>query len=226
MSFLGRVVRHLVFGLEDGSVSTLGAITGIAIGTGEASIVLLSGLVIIAVEALSMGAGTYLSAKSTRKTYEQAIKKLHQALHTKPSVERSHLVSYYHKCGLSKTSAEAVVASIASDHKALLLDLTAHEAQISPDAGENELVSAGVMWVSYVIGGAVPMIFYIFMPIGTALPWSVAGTLAFLFVVGFAKARLTGEKPLTAALEMVGVSAGATVIGFVVGRLASQFLGI
>ena len=80
------MLRHIVFGLEDGSVSTLGAVTGIAIGTQNAAVVLLSGLVIIAVEALSMGAGTYLSSKATRKAYENTIVKLHKALHSKPSI--------------------------------------------------------------------------------------------------------------------------------------------
>ncbi len=65
------VFREMIFGLDDGVVSTLGAITGIAIGTGSAYIVILSGLVIIAVETLSMAAGTYLSSKSEREILER-----------------------------------------------------------------------------------------------------------------------------------------------------------
>ena|SRR3989344_1540888 len=57
-------LREIVFGLEDGMVSTLGAITGIAGATGNRSLVIISGLVIVAVESLSMAAGTYLSNKS------------------------------------------------------------------------------------------------------------------------------------------------------------------
>ncbi len=57
-------IREIVFGLEDSLVSTLGALTGIAAGTQNAYIVILSGLVIVVVEALSMSAGSYLSSKS------------------------------------------------------------------------------------------------------------------------------------------------------------------
>lgn len=57
-------LREIVFGLEDSLVSTLGAITGIAAGTGNQFVVILSGIVLIFVEALSMAAGSYLSAKS------------------------------------------------------------------------------------------------------------------------------------------------------------------
>ena len=60
-------MREIVFGLEDSLVSTLGAITGIAVGTGNQYIVILSGLVLIAAEATSMAAGSYLSTKHARE---------------------------------------------------------------------------------------------------------------------------------------------------------------
>lgn len=59
-------LREIVFGLEDGMVSTLGAITGLAGATGNRSIIIVSGFIVIAVESLSMAAGTYLSNKSER----------------------------------------------------------------------------------------------------------------------------------------------------------------
>lgn len=60
-------IREIIFGLEDGLVSTLGVVTGIASGTQDRSIVLLSGVVLVAVESLSMAAGTYLSNKSEQE---------------------------------------------------------------------------------------------------------------------------------------------------------------
>lgn len=62
--YLEENIREIVFGLEDSLVSTLGAITGIAAGTGNAYVVILSGVVLIFVESLSMSAGSYLSSKS------------------------------------------------------------------------------------------------------------------------------------------------------------------
>ncbi len=57
-------LREIVFGLEDSLVSTLGALTGIAVGAGSQYIVILSGLVLIAAEGMSMAAGSYLSDAS------------------------------------------------------------------------------------------------------------------------------------------------------------------
>jgi predicted membrane protein (TIGR00267 family) len=56
--------REIIFGLEDGIVSTLGVVVGIAAGTDNRYLVILTALVLIIVESLSMAAGTYLSDKS------------------------------------------------------------------------------------------------------------------------------------------------------------------
>lgn len=68
-------IREIVFGVEDGLVSTLGAITGIAAGTGSSRVVVISGVVIVIVEAISMGAGSYLSSKSARAAMEAKLSK-------------------------------------------------------------------------------------------------------------------------------------------------------
>ena len=72
------LLREVVFGVEDGMVSTLGAITGIATATGNYFIVVLSGVVVISVESISMGVGSYISNHSVkqlekRKLYEEEI---------------------------------------------------------------------------------------------------------------------------------------------------------
>jgi len=60
-------LRSAMFGLEDGLVSTTGAVVGIAAGARDASVVLLAGTVVLAVEALSMGAGQFLSERAVHQ---------------------------------------------------------------------------------------------------------------------------------------------------------------
>lgn len=75
-------IREIVFGLEDGMVSTMGVVTGIAGGTQDTFIVILAGMVIISVESLSMAAGTYLSNKTEEEYYANTSKvPLHKKLH-------------------------------------------------------------------------------------------------------------------------------------------------
>ena len=57
-------LRNLVFGVEDGIVSTVGLLSGIAIADVPPATILLTGVVLIFVEAVSMAAGSFLSEAS------------------------------------------------------------------------------------------------------------------------------------------------------------------
>lgn len=71
-------IRAVIFGVEDSLVSTTGLIAGISVGTSNKSVVIVSGLVAIAVEAISMGAGEYISDDSLEQA-DRRTKRPHQA---------------------------------------------------------------------------------------------------------------------------------------------------
>lgn len=67
MEYLSRSVsyfRNFIFGVEDSLVSTVGLLSGIALAETPRSTILTTGVVLIFVEAFSMGAGSFLSEYS------------------------------------------------------------------------------------------------------------------------------------------------------------------
>ncbi|MDP3880856.1 MAG: VIT1/CCC1 transporter family protein [bacterium] len=54
-------LKNFIFGVEDSLVSTVGLLSGIVVGGVEQATVILTGVVLIFVEALSMGVGSFLS---------------------------------------------------------------------------------------------------------------------------------------------------------------------
>ncbi len=60
-------LRNLVFGVEDGLVSTVGLLSGIAIAGVPRGTIFLTGVVLIFVEAFSMAAGSFLSEASVEE---------------------------------------------------------------------------------------------------------------------------------------------------------------
>lgn len=172
-------IREIVFGLEDGLVSTLGAVTGIAAGSGSTYVVVLSGLVLIVVEALSMGAGSYLSEKSNR---------------------------------------EAMYSRYADDPH-----MKKHLPELFP---ETDIKAGFIMWASYMIGGIIPLAPYFFLSINNSYAPSIIGATLALFGLGVWKSRHTKRDWVKSAFEMVVVSLGAVIIGFMIGRLVSGFFGI
>ena len=60
-------MRNFVLGVEDSLVSTVGLLSGIAVADTPRETILLAGLVLIFVEALSMAAGSFLSEASAER---------------------------------------------------------------------------------------------------------------------------------------------------------------
>ncbi|MFA6095381.1 MAG: VIT1/CCC1 transporter family protein [Candidatus Paceibacterota bacterium] len=66
-------IRNFVFGVEDSLVSTVGLISGIAIVDTSRPAILLTGAVLIFVEAFSMSVGSLLSDNSVKEFEEKAV---------------------------------------------------------------------------------------------------------------------------------------------------------
>ncbi|HEX3099767.1 MAG TPA: VIT1/CCC1 transporter family protein [Patescibacteria group bacterium] len=65
------VVRNFTFGVEDSLVSTVGLLAGIAIAHVDSKTIVLTGVVLIFVEAFSMGVGSLLSEQSVEEYESQ-----------------------------------------------------------------------------------------------------------------------------------------------------------
>lgn len=81
------------------------------------------------------------------------------------------------------------------------------------------IISGVIMFFGYVLGGLVPLIPIILMPVEQSRWAAIAGALVGLAVLGVAKARLVKASPLTSALEVVIIGGIATAIGLIVGTM-------
>lgn len=83
--------RSVIFGIEDSLVSTTGVIAGVSIGSQNPHVTILAAIVTIAVEALSMAAGQFLS--------ERAVHELQQGHTDRPSVSAGLMFLSYGAAG-------------------------------------------------------------------------------------------------------------------------------
>lgn len=67
---VGRNIREIIFGLEDGAIGNLGVVVGLAQALAPNKLILLAGLATMLTQAISMSAGTYLSIKSEKEYFE------------------------------------------------------------------------------------------------------------------------------------------------------------
>lgn len=221
-SKLSNNIREIIFGAEDGMVSTLGAITGIAVGTASSKIVLLSGLVIIAVESISMGIGSYLSNKSVmdlskRKLYEEKLEIEHF-----PKTEKKELLNIYLNNGWPQKIAKQMVLVASKDKKLMLQEMAYRELSLPPKIEDNSLTGGLFMFAFYIIGGAIPLLSYVFLSIPQAIYFSVVSTLFSLFILGVFSTKFTRLIWWKAGLQMFVLASIAAAVGFIVGKIAEN----
>ena len=65
--FFSHFAQTIIFGIEDSLVSTVGLLSGIVIGGVDRKTAILTGIVLIFVEAISMAAGSFLSEASAEE---------------------------------------------------------------------------------------------------------------------------------------------------------------
>jgi VIT1/CCC1 family predicted Fe2+/Mn2+ transporter len=70
-AFSATYFKSFVFGVEDSLVSTVGLLSGVALAGVSSSTVILTGIVLIFVEAFSMAAGEFLSEYETEEYQKQ-----------------------------------------------------------------------------------------------------------------------------------------------------------
>lgn len=216
-------VREVVFGMQDGMVSTLGAITGIAIGSNDHFVVLLSGIAIIAVESLSMGIGSYTSRVSEERINQWRIAEEKGEITNSLPDEEAELHDMYTSDGWPAHLATEMVKTASSDPQLMLKEMVYRELQIPPHRHVCPVRNGLYMFFSYIAGGLIPLLPYFFMGVRPAVPVSIFATLIGLFFLGAGVAAYARQKPAKAGFHLLALGSVALVAGLAVGYL-SRFI--
>ena len=218
-SIIVSTFREIVFGVEDGMVSTLCAITGIAIGSQSHYMVLLAGSVIIAVESISMGVGAYLSNLSDSEIKERKLYEEKFEINNFPEAEEKELMEIYLRDGWPKDLAIKMAKTASQNHDLMLLEMAYHELNLSPDPQENALHRGWFMFIAYIIGGLVPLFSYLILPINIAIYISIVITLVGLFGLGAATTKYTKKHWFKTGGRIFILGGVALLAGLVIGSL-------
>jgi len=212
-------IREGVFGLEDGMVSTMGAITGIATATGNYFTVILAGSVVIGVESIAMAVGSYLSSKSEKEIDERMLYEEKMEIKNFPKEEQEEAYEMFMEDGWSKKLSKMMAIEVGNNKDLMLREMAYRELKIIPDNLGNPFYNAVIMGIAYVIGGSVPLLpYFIFHDLYIALPISICITLFGLFVLGAGTTKFSKRSWWKAGLEMVALASVAALIGFGVGQ--------
>jgi predicted membrane protein (TIGR00267 family) len=220
---LSPIVREVVFGVEDGMVSTLGAMTGIAVGSGDKYTVLLAGIVIITVESVSMAIGSFISNKSSEEVTDKIIEDEKEELKKYPKKEEEELYSMFVRDGWGSKLAFQMTKHAIKKKKLLLTEHSYRELGVFPHRINKPSTNAIFMFFSYIIGGIVPLFSYLVFPITSAIYLSVILSLIGLFCMGSITTVFTKVNVYKAGFRIAVMGGFAFFVGLIVGELVSFF---
>ena len=223
-SFAHLYGREIVFGMQDGMVSLLGALTGIAVGSDDHFTIVLSGLSIIFTSALSMAIGTYNSLSTEGKIERRVLDEEKEEIEKRPVEEKEEVNELFVEDGWPREISEKMAEYAAQDNKLMLREMAYRELGIASRKFHKPIHKSVVMFFSWIFGGSFPLLPYIFFPVSTAINVSIMTTLTGLFILGSTMSKFTKQKILIAGLEIVIIGGVAMVSGFAIGHLVDLFI--
>ncbi len=219
-------IREVVFGAQDGLVSTFAVIAGLAAAGVGPLVVVLGGAVSAMAGVLSMSIGTFLSSRAQRQLYERELDRERREIRDHAGEEIAELIAALSARGMARAEAAEVARRIGRHPDILLSALAIFELGLAPQRLGAPVRDALVMAVAFGGASVVPLLPFLLVQGLAALGLSAVLTLAALFCVGVLKARVAGVSALRSGLEVAVLAAASGLISFGLGRLASVVLGV
>jgi vacuolar iron transporter family protein len=215
-------LRASVFGMNDGLVSNLALVMGMAGGNAAAGTVLLAGLAGLVAGAGSMAAGEYISVKSQRELLEgdrpPSLEEL-QAIAAEGSVGQLELLMRLR--GLDPEEASDIAGR--GDPEAAAAAFARHRpdtAGLGSPGG-----AAASSFVAFASGAAIPVIPFFFRSGAVALAAAAGLAGLALFVVGALISLLTTRPLLRSGARQLAIGALTAAGTYVVGLTVGSFVG-
>jgi VIT1/CCC1 family predicted Fe2+/Mn2+ transporter len=215
----GGNLRAAIFGINDGLVSNLSLVIGVAGADPDGRFIILAGIAGLLAGAFSMGAGEFVSVTSQRELFERQIALEKEELESAPEEERRELALIYRAKGLPPAEAEALATRIIGDRGVALETLAREELGLNPEELGSPVSVAVSSFSAFAVGAIVPVIPFLFgsgwLQFGLALGLSGVA----LFVVGAAVSLFTGKNAWFAGGRQLAIGAAAAAVTYTIGRL-------
>lgn len=224
ISSLQEFLRQIVYGGNDGIVTTFAVVAGFAgLGAeGTAAVgtiaVLLFGLANLLADATAMGLGEFLSARSEQDVYRATRAKERAEIDRNPEMERAEMIEIFTERGMSGEDA-AHMTTILERNPELYADMMmTYEIGMADPSDENPAMNGLATFLAFLAFGSIPLSPYFILPAEPAtFTLSVIATALALTLLGLLRWRVTNETMLRCVGETILVGGTCAVIAYGVG---------
>ncbi len=210
-------MRDFVFGFGDGINTSLGIAAGVGGADVSANIIILAALVGMFTGAKAMAVQNYLAVKTQRELLKSEIAREEWEIENKPEDERKEIEDIYKAKGFSGKDLDMIVEKIISDKKVWLDTMLTEELNLNLEIAGSPIKSALRMFISFLIGGMLPILPFFFSSGLTALFIAIGISVSTSFTVGVIKSRMANTNKIVGGLEMAGLGTGIALLGYGIG---------
>jgi len=221
----GRI-REFVFGIQDGLISTVGLVAGMQAAGSNRFVILMAGTAAVLSGAFSMSAGAYLSSKSEKEIFDHELEKEAKFVEREPYLAQEGLLQALHEEGLTRETSYRIVKLLHQQKSVFVATFQEKVLGLGSADVNNPVKGALVMALSFVVGGVIPVLPFVFLPLHVALIVASVAACWTLFVVGMFKGRLAGQPLGRSGLEFLTIALIATGIGYGIGYVLEKFAGV
>lgn len=211
-------LRAAVFGINDGLISNMSLILGVAGANGAHQLIILAGIAGLLAGACSMASGEYVSVRSQREVYEYQIELERQELELYPEEEMEELALIYHARGIPKDEATKLAELLINNPNTALDTLAREELGLNPDELGSPLGAMISSFLAFSVGAVIPMIPFFIGDHVWNFPASIGLTAVSLFVIGAVLSLYSNKNALIGGFRMLFIGVVAGAITFVIGK--------
>ena len=216
----GNALRAAVLGANDGLVSNLSLVMGVAGAEIAGKTILLTGLAGLIAGACSMAIGEWLSVTSSRELNQRQIDVEADELARMPEEEKEEMVLIYQAKGLDETQARALADSLMANKDTALDTLAREELGVDPDElGGSPWAAAGSSFSLFATGAIFPVAPFFWLDGLRAVAASVVLSGLALMAIGAGTSLFTGRSFAFSAVRQLCGGLAAAAITYGIGRL-------
>ena len=214
-----------MLGVNDGLVTVLALILGLAGANASVSAVRLAGAASLVAGAFSMAAGEWVSVRAQVELYQGVLTELRALVGRNPKLVLDNLVDRLEAFGFDTSTAQKATTEIGLDED-LFLSFTARTVfGVNSDELGSPLTAALSSLLLFSLGALVPLLPWFFTQGGAGVAWTVALTSVSAVVVGAYIGRSGGTAAWRSAARQLVIVALASGITYGIGAAIGTTVG-
>jgi VIT1/CCC1 family predicted Fe2+/Mn2+ transporter len=216
----GNALRAAVLGANDGLVSNMSLVTGVAGADMASHAILITGLAGLLAGAFSMALGEWLSVNTAREAAQRQIATEADELEHVPEEEKEELSLIYQAKGLPEELAKSLAERLIANKRTALDTLVREELGIDPEElGGSAWAAANTSFLLFAVGAIFPVAPYFALAGMSTMIASLLASGAALFLIGAGTTLFTGRGVVFSGLRQLLVGFAAAGATFGIGKL-------